>query len=415
MMHPRDFVRQLWVTLSANRLRTGLTMFGIVWAVAFSLVMGGMGDALRDAFIADIESAGSREVFLWSGHKQGEVGGYRAGRSLEFDDRTLVELRKHCPSLAHASPLLAAGTREVKHGSRVRSLTITGAEPPIHEIRNMKTAAGRTLTDDDVRNATRVAYIGDNVRERLFGSVNPVGRRIRIGGRAFVVVGVAARKGDALLRFGGLEDNDIVLVPASTARRLFATHSRNDTYALQAVTREASYRLMDEVRRVLGALYRFDVADRDALLFFNTVDNVMRVLAIRESADVLLVVVNLTTLAIGAIGLANILIVSVTERTPEIGLRRALGATRRAILVQLLGESVAIATVAGAIGVALAIGLTLLLRTLPLPPLFHAPEMPLERVAVAFLTTEIVGLAAGLIPARRAAALDPAVGLRFES
>lgn len=414
-MQPRDFIRQLWGTLSANRLRTGLTMFGIVWAVAFSLVMGGMGDALRDAFVADIESAGSREVFLWPGHAQGEVGGYRAGRDLQFDDRTLAEIRKHCPSLALASPLLSAGLMDVKYRSRVRSFPVNGAEPPIHEIRSMGTAVGRPLSDEDVRNARRVAYIGDNVRERLLGDGNPVGRRIRIGRHSFAVIGVAARKGDALLRQGGLQDNDLVLIPATTARRLFVARSRIDTYALQAVTREASYDLVREVRRVLGALYRFDAHDEDALLFFNTVDNVMRVLDIRDSAGVLLAVVNLTTLAIGAIGLANILIVSVTERTPEIGLRRALGATRRSIMLQLLGESIAIATVAGAIGVALAIGLTLLLRALPLPTLFHAPEMPLARLAVAFLTTEIVGLAAGFVPARRAAALDPAVGLRFES
>jgi len=168
------------------------------------------------------------------------------------------------------------------------------------------------------------------------------------------------------------------------------------------------------VRRVLGALYGFRPDDEEALAFFNTVDNVMRVISIQNGTKVLGVVVNVTTLLIGGIGLMNILIVSVNERTREIGLRRAVGASRRAILVQFLAESLAVTLAAGAIGVGLALLLSGVLRLLPLPKLFHLPPPPPLRLAVAFFFMVGVGLLAGIIPARRAANLDPAAALRYE-
>lgn len=409
----RDFVHQLVDSLRVNRLRTGLTMFGIIWGVAFSLILGGLSDALRDAFVHEMERFGANEVFLWPGRMSAEVGGYRAGRDVRFDDRTLAAVRAHCPSLERVSPQVWVGFSEVKFGSRVRSFPVVGVDPPIHEIRNFRAARGRPLNQDDERDALKVCFIGDNARQRLFGSIDPVGHRVRINNHAFTVVGVAERKGDSLFR-QGWQDDDLVLMPTSTAQRLFVGDPHYPLLILQAVSREASYRLVSEVRGVLGRLHGFKASDDDALGVFNTVDNVMKVLAVQRGSQFFGVVVNFTTLFVGGVGLMNILLVSVNERTREIGLRRALGATRRNVMAQVLGESVTVTLVAGTIGVLLALAVRTGMSFLPLPPLFRPPDFPLFRVAVTFLFMVIVGLMSGIVPARRAAMLDPAEALRTE-
>jgi len=351
---------------------------------------------------------------LWPGRMAGEVGGYRAGRNLLLDRRSLAALRAHCPSLERVSPQLWAGFAEVKFGSRVRSFPLLGADPALQDIRSLVLARGRRLDDVDLTERRRVCFIGDNVRQRLFGTVDPVGRAVRLNNLPFTVVGVAAPKGDNLFEQGGWQDDDLILIPSTTTQHRFVNDEHLPMLALQAVSREASYRLVEEVRRVLGALHGFRSGDEEALSIFNTVDNVMRVVNIQEGTKVLGVVVNLTTLLIGGIGLMNILIVSVNERTREIGLRRALGASRRAILAQFLAESLAVTLAAGAIGVAFALLLSAVLGLLPLPKLFHLPVPPPLRLAVAFFFMVAVGLLAGIIPARRAANLDPAVALRYE-
>jgi putative ABC transport system permease protein len=412
-MTGRDFTAQLWDTLRANRLRTGLTMFGIVWGVALTLLMSGFSDSIRDSFVSEIERFGSREVLLWPGHKQGQVGGFRAGRDLRFDDRSLEAIRAHCPSLQSITPQFWADFAQVKFGARLRSFPLIGAFPALHDIRSFPAARGRRIDDADMEARRAVAFIGDNVRQRLFGPVDPLGRAIRINNIPFRVVGVAARKGDALFQ-QGWQDDDVVLIPSTTAQRLFVSDPHYQMLILQAVTREASYQLVEEVRRTLGALHHFRVEDKDALAFFNTVDNVMRTINIQRSTGVLGSVMMLTTLFIGGIGLMNILVVSVNERTREIGLRRALGASRVAIMTQFLAESLTVTLVAGSIGVALALLVSAVMRLLPLPALFHTPTMPLVRIVVVFLFMVAVGLLAGVVPARRAAALDPAVALRYE-
>jgi len=414
MMDRRDFLTQLWNVLRTNRLRTGLTMFGIVWGVTLILIMGGLSDAIRDSFVQEIEHFGPRQVFMWPGRAPGTVGGYHAGRDVHFTERTIDALRAHAPSLQRVSPEFWAGFAQVKFESRVRAFPLVGAEPSLHDIRNLLPETGRRLTELDLEEHRRVAFIGQHVRERLFHGVEPVGRRVRINNFSFLVVGVAAQKGDSVFQQGGWQDDDIIMIPATTAKRLFIGKGKYETFTMQAVTREASYRLMEEARKVLGALHHFPPDATEALTFFNTVDNVMKVINIQQGSRVLGFVVMLTTLAIGGIGLANILIVSVNERTREIGLRRALGATQREIMLQFLAEALTMTFVAGSIGVALALLISALMRLLPLPALFHTPAMPPLRIVGVFFFMVIVGLVAGWVPARRAAAIDPAIALRYE-
>ena len=412
-MSPRDFLRSLIGGLRGNRLRTGLTMFGIIWGVAFSLILGGLSDSLRDAFIHEMERFGMYEVFLWPGRVNDPIGGYRAGRDLRFDDQTLAALRAHSPSLSRLSPQIWVGFAEVKAGSRVRSFPVIGVDPPVHEIRRFHPARGRELNDADQTAARKVCFLGDNARHRLFGEADPIGHSVRINNRPFIVVGVAEPKGDSLFR-QGWQDDDLVLIPSTTAQRVFVGDPHYPMVILQAVSREASYTLVNEVKRVLGALHRFPPADDDALSVFNTVDNVMKVIAIQRGSAVFGAVVNVTTLIVGGIGLMNILLVTVNERTRELALRRALGATRRNLMMQVLGESLAITLIAGTLGVLLAVAVRVGVSLLPLPPLFRPPDLPLSRVAVAFLFMVIVGVLAGIVPARRAAVLDPAEALRVE-
>jgi putative ABC transport system permease protein len=401
-------------SMRRHRLRTALTMLNIAWGVALTLVMGSLRGSLGSTFVHEIERIGMREVYVWPERRAGLVEGFRATRPVRFDDRSLAVLRRHCPSLQHLSPQVVVGPTEVEYATNLRSFPVIGVDPEFHALRGLAAGGGRELTETDRGEARAVCFLGDVVRQRLFGAADPIGRRVRIGNHPFTVVGVAAPKGYSMFRSGGWQDDDVVWIPTTTAQRLFAGADDYGLLVLQATTREASYSLMQEVRRALGALHGFAPDDEDAITFFNTVDNVAKVLKIQEGSGRFGRLVVVATLALGAVGLMNILIAAVHERTREIGVRRALGATRRGIMAQFLAESLAMTMVAGSVGVALALFVNGAMRLLPLPEFFQAPPMPFAGIAAVYGSMVAIGLAAGVVPARRAAALDPAVALRHE-
>jgi len=412
----RDLLADALHNLRANWLRVLLTGSGIVWGVALFVALSAVGAANRTHYRERMEAIGRKAVFAFPGAIRKEGVSNRAARGVRFERDDPPRLTGS-PLIERAAPELWTGPRVLKGGGHIKVVWTYGVGAEAGEIRNFEVARGRFITPDDVAARRRVLVIGAKVETRLFGRRSALGRRVRLEGHPFRIVGVSAPKGQQMVNMGP-NDDEQVLMPITTAQTLFSGSERLDYILYAPRTREEGTVSTARARAILGPHHHFDPRDEEAMSFFNVVEAMKVTEAIGVGLQIFLLGCGLLTLTAGGIGVMNIMLVAVAERTRELGLRKALGATDRDVFRQLLAESVVLTLVAGAGGVALGAviltGLDLLQRapgTETLVPKLHfSPQLAL----LAFGVLVVVGIAAGLVPARRAARLDPAVALRQE-
>jgi putative ABC transport system permease protein len=337
---------------------------------------------------------------------------------LDIEDSQLI--RDNVPLVAAISAELMLRQATVVHGYRQQNMSVRAVEPPYGRVRNMTLSSGRWITGEDYQNKERVAIIGAKAAEKLFGESPPVGEIISINGLQFQIVGELLTK--TQISNYNTPDNECLFIPLSTASLLHDIKHPDDlvwtpanpTFRVQA---------LKQVRAVLGRAHNFSPTDERAseTIVFNEFMKIIDVLA--TALQVLLGLIGALTLAIGGIGLANIMLVSVTQRTREIGVLKSIGATRGAILFQFLAEAMAIVTVGGLLGVLIGWGVTAGIQTLPLlGPVFKDTtgrgdiHLQISKFAVITSTAvlEVIGLVAGLLPALKASRLDPIEALRYE-
>ncbi len=395
--------------LRVNTLRSLLTMLGIIIGIAAVIAMIAIGAGARKVISEQIASIGSHILLILPGTTTS--GGLRAGSgsapSLTYAD--LKAIRAECPSVAVAAPTLR-GTAPVVYGNLNWSTVVQGTTPEYLDVREWGLAAGRNLTQADVDGATRSALIGQTVAEQLFGHDDPLGQTIRIRKVPFTVVGLLERKGQSPQ---GNDQDDVILIPVRTAqRRLFGGPFPDNVGAIlvKASSGPALTAAQEEVTALLDQRHRIGPGkDRDY-----SIRNLAEILAVSEQSSkvmsLLLGSVASISLVVGGIGIMNIMLVSVTERTREIGIRLAVGARRRDILFQFLTEALLLTLLGGLIGILLGIaGAVAVAKLLDWPTLI-APEAIL--IAVGF--SAAVGIFFGFYPARKAAGLDPIEALRYE-
>jgi putative ABC transport system permease protein len=397
--------------LRVNRMRSALTMLGIIIGVAAVIAMVAVGSGATARIQEQIQSIGSNLIMVLPGSitTSGMRLGSGAGVTLTEDDAKAIVAE--CPAVAMVAPTVR-GSAQVMFGNNNWATSIQGTTPDYLKIRDLSMQSGRAFTDDDVAGATKVALLGPTVANNLFGDADPVGQIIRIKNVPFTVAGELSPKGQSP---SGQDQDDVILIPISTAKRqVTGTNQANarsvGTLMVQAIGPQAMSAAETEIRPLLRQRHRLQVDQDDDF----TVRNLAEVFAAQESSarvmSILLGAIASVSLVVGGIGIMNIMLVSVTERTREIGLRLAIGAKTRDILAQFLVEAVTLSLLGGVTGIAIGIAASMLISYLAKWSTLVSPTA----IMLAFVFSGLVGIFFGYYPARKAALLDPIDALRYE-
>ena len=395
--------------LRVNKMRSVLTALGIIIGVSAVIAMIAVGSGARAQINEQIASMGSNLLIVQSGSSTS--GGMRMGSgtvpTLTADDAEAI--LTEIPSVKYAAPTLP-GVAQVIYGNQNWSTSITGTMPEMLDIRDWPVVSGRSFTQQDVNGATKVCLLGMTVKENLFGGIDPVGQIIRIRNVPFTVVGVLSYKGQSTR---GQDQDDTVIVPLTTAqKRLFGMQFPGmvRTIMVQAKGPEMMKEAESQINVLLRQRHRI-TGNQDNDFTVRNLSEIMT--AAQQSADVmslLLGAIASISLIVGGIGIMNIMLVSVTERTREIGIRIAVGAKSRDILLQFLIESLVLSLIGGILGIAIGVGGTYVLSTFTQWPTL----LSIRSILLAFLFAGSVGVFFGFYPARKASLLDPIEALRFE-
>ena len=406
--------------LKFNRRRSILTTTSLAWGVACFVILYSYGEgfhlALRTAFL----QVGSDLILVYGGQTSTQAGGERAGRRIRVERSDVDAIRETVPMVAAVSPEMMMGGMTVVRGYRSQTTMVRAVSVAYGRIRNETMETGRWLVPEDETGKQRVAVLGANSASKLFGEIPPEGEEISINGLRFTVIGVLKTK--TQVANYNTPDNECAFIPFETAS-LYRDLKYPDDIVWMPVNPVFRDQALKQVRATLARMHNFSPNDERAVhsVVFNEYIRLVDTMGI--ALRLLLGFIGTLTLATGGVGLANIMLVSVTQRTREIGMLKSIGATRRAILSQFLLEAVAIVTVGGVMGVAAGWAVTAVLGRLPLlGPLFHQTNgtgdirLHISTFAVVTSTAmlESIGLIAGLLPAIKAARLDPIEALRYE-
>ena len=419
--------------LRANTLRSVLTMFGILWGMVSIVVLSAMGEGFRRGNEQVLRELGRNIGIIWGGRTSLQAGGVRAGRRivLTVDDARAIEAE--ASMVAVVSPELERQGVRLKSAYNAASARVSGMEPPYQAIRTIELEHGRPFTWHDEAQAARVAILGHDMALQLFGARQMIGETVSIDGRPFTVVGKIRRK-EQDSNYGG-PDNNKVFVPFATMMRdlprrdadagavsniIVAPHPHviaDMPAVLDGRTGridDIQWPLMKNVRAVVARRHGFDPDDRLALDMWDTsIQTLMFDRMIGRMKD-FFTVVGLVTLALGGIGVMNIMLVAVKERTREIGVRKALGATTTSIQRQFFLEGLCLTLISGGLGMVIALGLCALINLAPMPARFAGMVVSWQSALLSLATLVAIGVLTSVYPARRAARLPPVEALRFE-
>jgi putative ABC transport system permease protein len=404
-----DFAATLKIALRAlarNKMRSVLTMLGIIIGVGAVIAMVGVGQGAQQKVQDQIASMGTDLLFVSSGTvtRGGLHMGWGQTKTLVYED--MKAMLREIPTVAKAAPG-ASFSSQVVYENQNWYTRLTGTEPAYFEIRDWPMSAGSSFSEDDVTQAANVAVIGATVRQNLFGAADPIGATIRLGNLPFQVVGVLSAKGQSGM---GQDQDDTIAIPITTLQKKISGQPWLQFIMVSATSQQATYVAQQQITALLRDRHRIRPGQDDDFFVRNLAD--VAALADQSSRVMTLLLASIAgvSLIVGGIGIMNIMLVSVTERTREIGIRIAIGATEQDVQRQFLSESVVLSLIGGAIGIILSVGSSLLItKTLGWQVLIS----PMS-IVVAVIFSMAIGIFFGFYPARKASRLDPIEALRFE-
>ncbi|PYX26754.1 MAG: hypothetical protein DMG80_20990 [Acidobacteria bacterium] len=414
----RDLIQDVFRTLWAHRVRTMLTMFGIAWGVVSIVLMTAAGEGLRVGQARQAETLGRDLMIVFHGRTSLQAGGTRAGRLVHWVDSDIAHLQSEAADCQYTIPELEQNTVRSHTAYNAAAFTVTGSMPEFGEIRSLGVSEGRFYNSDDMAETRRVAFLGSDAKKQLFGGRPAVDQLVYLNDIPFTVVGVmSSKKQDS--SYDGWDVNKI-FIPYSSMRRDFpdkppATSETFDQLLVVPRSVEQHEACKGEVRRVLARLHNYDPKDKEACPIWDTIQEAKAFRTMTDGMKYFLGAVGVVTLFLGGLGVMNVMLVAVRERTREIGVRKAMGAPANSILRQFFLEALTVAMVSGGTGLLIAFSICWLVDLLPMPDFFAGllPTWQTGVLALAVLGT--IAILSALYPARRAAAIDPIEALRHEA
>jgi putative ABC transport system permease protein len=422
-----EIFKQTIAALWDSKLRSFLTMFGIVWGITSVILLVGLGIGFSIDQHKQLNSIGTDIAICFGGKTGMPYQGYAAGRDIHLMLDDALAIQQGAPLVKNISPEIRRTVTEVSRYNAA-SRAVRGVWPAYQNFRSLKVGQGRLMSDDDEANKARVVILGAESARQLYPGKPAIGESLQIEGYPYTVIGVLASK-QQNGSYGSGPDNSQLFVPFSAMERDFPpsfsdptkdpsqitdTRGTVNNIVVQPVSAAMHVAALAEVREILGQRHHFAPHDLDALWVWDTLEGAEFTDHIFRAMTIFFAAVALLTLALGGIGVMNIMLVAVTERTREIGVRKALGATARDIRRQFLVESAIITLVSGATGLSIGIGVVLAMRLLPLPDFLPHPVISSAAIVSSLVTLALITIGAGMYPALRAASLTPMECLRTD-
>jgi putative ABC transport system permease protein len=418
-MFDTDRWQEIYHVLAKNKMRTALTAFGVFWGMFMLVVLMGSGNGLRNGVLGSFGSFATNSFFMWGQTTSLPYNGFRKGRYVAFDNKDTEALRRELKGAKVIAPKCQLGgyrgtnyvTRKSKSGS---SFSVTGDIPEIIQISPRKITNGRWLNQKDIDDKRKVAVIGSRVRDVLFEEdENPIGEYINIGGIYFMVIGVHDLEFTSDFSERDLES---IFTPITAFQQAFNWGDRVGWYSIMAEDNIKVTELETRAKETLKKLHNINPEDTRAIGGWNMAEQFGKISGLFIAIQVLVWIVGVGTLLAGVIGVSNIMLVVVKERTKEIGIRKAIGATPYLIVSQIILEAIILTGIAGYIGLSAGVGVLELVNSVigAGAGMFKSPEIDLGAALICLVIIIISGGLAGVIPASKAAAVDPIVALRSE-
>ncbi len=422
-MFDRDRWQEIFHTLKKNKLRTFLTAFGVFWGIFMLIIMLGSGKGLENGVTAGMGSFATNSMFMWTERTTMPFKGFPRGRWFMFNNDDIKALRDNIPEIKYLAPRLQGwssgdGTNNTVRNDKTGAFTILGDYPDWNRIDPNEMVKGRFINDIDIEQIRKVAVIGTRVEEVLFGKdEDPIGEYIRIKGVYFQVVGVF-RPLNTNISFGG-EKEQSIYIPFTTLQKTYNYGNMVGWFSITSIDNVPVSVVEEKAIKLMKQRHSVHPDDNEAIGHFNLENEFNQMTGLFKGIAGLIWIVGIGTLLAGVIGISNIMLVIVKERTQEIGIQRALGATPMNVITQIITESVILTSAAGYIGLVAGVALVeginyALLKSGAQSEMFQRPEVDFQVAVVALTILIIAGAIAGLVPARRAVRIKPIDALRDE-
>jgi len=407
-MKAQDIFQETYSALTGNKIRSGLTILGIVIGIGSVIAMISIGQGAQGSIESSIQSIGSNLVLVMPGFQRGTGTQVSSGRgsaqTLTQDDADAI--RKEIALAKAVAPEISRRYQITAKGKNTNTQVI-GTVAVYPEVRNIQIDIGSFISDQNVRSLSKVAVLGPTTRDDLFGEgVNPVGETIRINRVDFKVIGVTEAKGGS----GFSNQDDIIFIPLSTAQRFLAGNEYVTTISVEAVDQNAMATIQQQISDLLLQKHNISNAQLADFQVLNQQDIVETASAVTNTMTILLASIAGISLVVGGIGIMNMMLTAVTERTREIGLRKAIGAKKQDIAFQFLAEAVMLTFFGGALGIGLGLATAFLISHFA----GITTQVSIQAIFLAFGVSTAIGIVFGYYPARRAAGLNPIEALRYE-
>ncbi|HPE55951.1 MAG TPA: ABC transporter permease [Bacteroidales bacterium] len=406
-----DRWEEIFSTIRKNKLRTFLTGFSVAWGIFMLIILLGSGRGLENGVKAQFGSSAVNTLWVWGGETSLAYKGLKPGRDISFENDDYNDLRSSVKGIEYmAGRTHIWGDNLVSYKNEYGNFSIRSVHPDYGVIEKVTLKEGRFINPFDIENFQKVAIIGIAVKDALFKDKPALGEYVNVQGVPFKVVGIFEDD-------DGRQDNQrVVYLPITTAQKVFIGRERVSTMAITVASRdvEDSKRMEEEIRTKLAQRLNFDKSDEQAMFIWNGVQEFKRFMDLFTMINLFVWFIGIMTIVAGIVGVSNIMMIAVKERTKEIGIRKSMGATPASIILLIMQESLFITGLAGYIGLVMGVALLEFISPFFQTEFFRNPEVNISIAIYATLVLILAGLLAGFFPARKAAAIKPVVALRDE-